>query len=199
MMIVVLSIIFLREMFSWLRGAGILISLTGVIWIISHGSWQAFIALTFNRGDLWMLLAVLCWAIYSIGVRKTAGKFPANEMLLITVIVSVIVLLPFTIFELTLTHRPIHVTWATISGVFYIGLFASLVAFSFWNKAVALIGPSRCANFLNLIPLFSAIFATIFTGEHIRLFHGVGGCLILGGVYLTTRSLNVRQAMKNEI
>jgi drug/metabolite transporter (DMT)-like permease len=52
---------------------------------------------------------------------------------------------------------------------------------------------------LNLIPLFSAIFAAIFMGEHIRLFHGIGGCLILGGVYLTTRNLNVQRAMKNEI
>jgi drug/metabolite transporter (DMT)-like permease len=58
---------------------------------------------------------------------------------------------------------------------------------------------NSATNFLNLIPLFSAIFAAIFTGEHIRLFHGIGGCLILGGVYLTTRNLNVQRAMKNEI
>jgi drug/metabolite transporter (DMT)-like permease len=164
-----------------------------VIWIISHGSWAILIAMTFNRGDLWMLLAVLCWAIYSIGVRKTAGKFPANEMLLLTVLLSVIVLLPLALYELAQTHRSILVTWPVIMGVLYIGLFASLVAFTFWNKAVALIGPSRCANFLNLIPLFSAIFATVFTGEHIRLYHGVGGCLVLGGVYLTTRNIDRSQ------
>jgi drug/metabolite transporter (DMT)-like permease len=199
MMIVLLSILFLRESFSWLRGLGICISLIGVLWIIGHGSWSTIAALTFNRGDLWMLLAVFFWAMYSIGVRKTSGKYPANEMLLITVLVSVIVLLPCSIIELSITQRAFHVSWETIAGVFYIGIFASLVAFSCWNKAVSLIGPSKCASFLNLIPMFSAIFATVFTGEHIRLYHGIGAALVLSGVYVTTQTVSVKHALSNKV
>jgi drug/metabolite transporter (DMT)-like permease len=199
MMIVVLSIVFLREAFSWLRGMGILISLIGVLWIVCHGSWVTLLAMSFNPGDLWMLLAVLLWAIYSVGVRKAAGRFPANELLLLTVALSVLVLIPCSIIELSWTKRSIHWSWGTISGVFYIGCFASLVAFSLWNKAVALIGPSKCASFLNLIPLFSAIFATWFTGEHIHLYHGIGAFLVLGGVYVTTQISAGRQVIGKQL
>jgi drug/metabolite transporter (DMT)-like permease len=198
-MIVLLSMLFLRESFSGLRGFGIVISLVGVLWIIGHGSWTTIVSLSFNRGDLWMLLAVFLWAMYSIGVRKTAGKFLANEMLLITVALSVIVLIPCSIMELTVTQRTVNGSWNTLAGVFYLGLFASLVAFSCWNKAVALIGPARCASFLNFIPLFSAIFATLFTGEHIQLYHVIGALLILSGVYVTTRITIVRHAFKNQV
>jgi drug/metabolite transporter (DMT)-like permease len=197
MMIILLSILFLRESFSWLRGIGILISLIGVLWIIGHGSWTSIVALTFNRGDLWMLVAVFCWAMYSIGIRRTAGKFPANEMLLITVILSVVVLLPFSILELMFTDRIVQASWGTLAGIFYIGIFASLVAFTCWNKAVSLVGPSRCASFLNLIPMFSAIFATLFTGEHIHLYHGIGALLVLSGVYITTQNSKANYALNS--
>ena len=192
--IVLLSMLFLREKFSGFRGIGIIISLVGVLWIIGHGSMAAILSLSFNQGDLWMLLAVFLWALYSIGVRKSVGKFKANEMLLITVFVSVMVLIPCSIIELAVTKRIVSGSWDTIVGVFYIGIFASLIAFSCWNKAVAAIGPSRCASFLNFIPMFSAIFATLFTGEHIRLYHGVGTILILSGVYVTTRTAAGRHA-----
>jgi drug/metabolite transporter (DMT)-like permease len=197
--IVLLSMFFLGESFSALRGIGIVISLVGVLWIIGHGSWKSIVSMSFNRGDLWMLLAVFLWAMYSIGVRKTTGKFKANEMLLITVLLSVIVLIPFSIIELGLSQRTLNGSWHTLAGVFYIGIFASLVAFSCWNKAVALIGPSRCASFLNFIPLFSAIFATLFTGERIQLYHVAGALLILSGVYVTTRITTVRNAFKNQV
>jgi len=186
--IVLLSMLFLRERFSGLRGLGIVISLVGVMWIIGHGSLEAIVSLSFNKGDLWMLLAVFLWALYSIGVRKTAGKFKANEMLFITVLVSVILLIPSSIVELAVTKRAVSGSWDTLAGVLYIGIFASLVAFSCWNKAVSIMGPSRCASFLNFIPMFSAIFATLFTGEHIRVYHGIGTLLILSGVYVTTRT-----------
>jgi drug/metabolite transporter (DMT)-like permease len=146
-----------------------------------------------------MLAAVFCWAMYSIGIRRTAEKFPANEMLLITVILSVLVLLPFSILELMYTDRVVQGSWSTVAGIFYIGIFASLVAFTCWNKAVSLIGPSRCASFLNLIPMFSAIFATLFTGEHIRLYHGIGAFLVLSGVYVTTQYSKVNYAFKKHM
>ncbi|MEB3101904.1 DMT family transporter [Ferviditalea candida] len=187
--IVVLSMIFLGEKFSVRRGIGILISMAGVLWIITRGSWAALTQLDFNRGDLWMILAVALWAAYSIGVKKIAGQLPPNALLALTVIITVIVLFPIAMFELTIQKPlPPHSWTATIVGILYIGIFASIVAFLSWNKAVAIIGPSRSANFLNLIPLFSAIFAILFTGEHLAFFHFAGAFLILLGVYVTTRT-----------
>jgi len=185
--IVMLSLIFLQERLTITRMLGIWISLIGVLWIISRGSIENILGLAFNRGDLWMLLAVTLWAIYSIIMKKYAGTLPTNELFAVTVLIAVLLLLPFSAVEWMVGNRPTAITLQDVGGVLYIGLFASLVAFYCWNRAVALIGPSRSAIFLNLIPLFSAILAILFTGESIHIYHGVGAILVIGGVYLTAR------------
>jgi drug/metabolite transporter (DMT)-like permease len=185
--IVLLSTMLLRERLNAIRIVGILISLCGVLWIVTRGSWESLVGLKFNQGDLWMLAAVATWGMYSIGVKKTSGTFPAGELFTVTVVVAVLLLLPLAAIEWLRGIRPHAVTWLDVSGVVYVGTFASIMSFSCWNRAVARIGPSRCASFLNLIPLFSALLAMGFTGQTILLYHGIGAVLIIGGVYLTSR------------
>lgn len=187
-MIVAISYFSLRERLSPISGTGIVISMVGVLWIISRGSWNALISFSFNKGDLWMLLAIFSWALYSVGMKKLAGVIPANELFTVKVALTVIILFPLSVIELIVRNKPVDFTWGTVTGVFYLGIFASIIAFSSWNKAVSLIGPSRCASFLNLIPLFSAIFATLFAGEQIRFYHLMGTIFILSGVYATMKA-----------
>lgn len=183
---VLLSPLLLRERFSFMRGIGVCVTLIGVLWIISRGSLSILFDLSFNRGDLWMVLAVLLWALYSIGIKKSAGRFPANALFMATMIPAIVLLAPFSAVEMWLRGETVHVTGMMVGSVLYVGLFASLVAFSCWNKAVSLLGPSRCAGFLSLIPLFSAVFATLFADEAIQSFHLVGAVGIITGLYVTT-------------
>ena len=54
-------------------------------------------------------------------------------------------------------------------GVFlYVGIFASVLAMLFWNKAVALVGPNVSGFFLHLLPVFGTVLAVMFLGETIR-------------------------------
>ena len=76
-----------------------------------------------------------------------------------------------------------------MSGLLYVGIFASIVAFLSWNKAIELAGPQRCAGFLNFIPLFSAIFATTFTGSHYSCIILSGAFWIVLGVYMTNLAM----------
>lgn len=183
---VLLSPLLLRERFSFTRGIGVFITLIGVLWIISRGSLGILLDLSFNRGDLWMMLAVLLWALYSIGIKKSADRFPANALFMATMFLAILLLVPLSAVEIWLRGEGIRVTGMTVGSVLYVGLFASLVAFSCWNKAVSLLGPSRCAGFLSLIPLFSALFATFFAGEAVQSFHLVGAVGIIIGLYMTT-------------
>lgn len=187
-LIVAISYLSLRERLSLASSIGIVISMVGVLWIISRGSWNAIISFSFNKGDLWMVLAIICWALYSVGMKKFAGVIPLNELFTVKVALAVIILLPCSVIELIITKKSVDFTLGTVSGVFYLGIFASIIAFSSWNKAVSLIGPSRSANFLNLIALFSAIFATLFADEQVRLYHFIGCILILVGVYTTMKA-----------
>ncbi len=188
---VVLSWFMLRERLRLISVTGILISLAGVMWIISRGSLSALVSLSFNLGDLWMLLAVLCWALYSVGMKKAAGLFNVNSLFAATIIFALVLLIPSAIIEYSIREPEVQWSLGLVSGILYVGVLASIVAFTAWNKAIALIGPSRSSGFLNLIALFSAIFATLFAGERLHLYHVLGALLIVTGVYVTNRTLRV--------
>ncbi|MDR6549262.1 DMT family transporter [Paenibacillus qinlingensis] len=179
----------MRERLAWWALPGIGVSIVGVCWIISQGDLSAILRLSVNQGDWFMLVAVICWALYSVGMKRMAGKFPASPFLLVQVIVALVVLLPSSTMEWAI--RAPQVAWSPglVSGLFYVGIFASIVAFLSWNKAIELAGPQRCAGFLNFIPLFSAIFATTFTGESLQLYHFIGAFSIVLGVYMTNRAM----------
>jgi drug/metabolite transporter (DMT)-like permease len=188
-LIVLISWIMFRESMKWMAGIGIIVSMMGVCWIISRGSWNTISSLSFNAGDLWMIIAVLCWAFYSVGMKKVGSKFPPMVLLLAQIVISVGALIPASLIELIVLKPVIQVSFGLSAGLLYIGLFASIVAFYSWNRAIAELGPSRCAGFLNLIPMFSTLFATMFAGEHIYSYHLLGALLIISGVYVTNRIL----------
>lgn len=192
-MVVILTWFMIKERIAWPAIPGILVSMAGVFWIIGRGSLTALIGLSFNKGDLWMLVAIFCWSLYSVGMKKMAGRFPASPMLLVQVGVSLFLLIPISAMELLTVPSEIAWSPSLVAGLLYIGVFASIIAFLSWNRAIELAGPQRCAGFLNLIPLFSAIFATAFTGESIRLYHLLGAVLIVAGVYFTNRTIKKYQ------
>lgn len=192
-MVVILTWLMIKERIAWSALPGIILSMAGVFWIIGRGSLEALTALSFNKGDLYMLLAILMWSLYSVGMKRAAGLFPASPFLLAQVVVALLLLIPLSIIELVTVNPVIDWSPSSFAGLLYIGLFASIVAFLSWNRAIELAGPQRCAGFLNLIPLFSAIFATGFTGESIHLYHLLGTVFIVTGVYLTNRSIKLQQ------
>ncbi|WP_246302795.1 DMT family transporter [Paenibacillus plantarum] len=179
----------MKERLAWWALPGIGVSILGVCWIISQGDLSALLRLSVNQGDMYMLIAVLCWALYSVGMKKMAGRFPASPFLLVQVTVALVVLIPSASIEWIIKEPMVSWSPALISGLLYVGIFASIVAFLSWNKAIELAGPQRCAGFLNFIPLFSAIFATTFTGESLQLYHLLGALSIVLGVYLTNRAM----------
>lgn len=197
--VVLLTWLVMRERFAWSALPGILVSMAGVSWIISRGSVSALLSLSFNKGDLFMLVAVLCWALYSVGMKKMSGRFPSSPFLLIQMTVALVLLLPLSAVEWALKSP--HVDWTPplVTGLIYIGLFASIVAFLSWNRAIELAGPQRCAGFLNLIPMFSAIFATAFTGEALRMYHLLGAIWIVVGVYITNYAIKKQQTKSARI
>ncbi|TVY07259.1 DMT family transporter [Paenibacillus cremeus] len=187
--VVLLSTLMLREKTAWNAIPAILISMVGVLWIISHGTWSAISGLSFNSGDLWMIVAITCWAAYSVGMKKVAGVLPVNALFVAKIIVALMVLVPSSIVEWIVRQPQLHLTAPLTAGVIYVGIFASVVAFSSWNSAIMVLGPARCSGFLNFIPLFSAIFATLFRGEVIHYYHLIGACLIVTGVFWMNRVL----------
>jgi len=165
------------------QGVGILVSLLGVLAIVSRGAPGTLLALSFNRGDLWVLTAVLCWAVYTVLLGRRPEGIHPMPLLTALVAVGVAWLVPLYAMEVSRGER-LTPDATTIGSLLYLALFPSVASYVFWNQAVGEAGPNRAGAFLHLMPAFGSILAVLLLGESFRLYHLLGIGLILAGVTL---------------
>ena len=166
---------------------GILISLAGVVLIATRGQPQLLAQLSLNRGDLWIIIACLDWALYSVCLHwRPAGLAPATFLTAI-VVIGLVPLAGLYTLELTAGHgfTPDAVTLGAIG---YVALFPSVLAYLFWNRAIAEQGANRTGHYIHLMPVFGTLLAVLLLGERLHGFHLLGGLLIGAGILLATRS-----------
>jgi drug/metabolite transporter (DMT)-like permease len=167
--------------------AGVAISLAGVVVIVTRGALEALLELRFNVGDLWVLAAVLLWAVYTVLLKVWRTGLSPQVFLFATILLSLPLPIATSAFELVSADRMPAFDARTIATALYLGLFPSIGAYVFWAYGVARVGPTRATLFQYLIPVFAAILAFLLLGEDIRLFHLIGAALIIGGLVLATR------------
>jgi len=184
-LIIVLSWLFSGTLLPRRQALGVLISFAGVITIICRADLQLLLTLRVNSGDLWVLLAVVCWASYTCLLRqRPAGLHPLTFLCCI-ILIGLMSLAPFYAWELS-QGAYMTLTPQTVAGICYVALFASVLAFIMWNHSVSHIGANRAGLFLHLMPVFGTILSIIFLGEAFHLFQAAGIGLIFSGIYLTT-------------
>jgi drug/metabolite transporter (DMT)-like permease len=188
--IVALSWLLDREPISPFQAAGIAVSLVGAVVLITRGDLGAVRTLDFNRGDLWMLIAMPNWALYSVLLRRRPHDVAPMVVLTVTIAAGLAFLTPVFIFELV-RGTDFQVNAETLLSVAYV-LFASVIAYVCWNRGVALIGANRAGLFMHLVPVFSALLAIAVLGESLEAHHGFGIALIVAGIYLTTSMRSFR-------
>lgn len=183
---IALAFVFLGKRLSAIEGLGVVVSLLGVFTIVGKGSIDTFLGLSLNLGDLWMLLAVLTWGLYTVGLQwRPQGVHPMLLLAALTV-VGVITLMPFYAFELY-TGRYMTLSPTTAVALLYVAVFPSFLGYIFYNAGIAAVGPSRGALFIHLMPVFGTLLAAIFLGERPYWYHFVGIALVFTGIFLTTR------------
>lgn len=184
-LIYILSFIFLKERLTIFQLLGTALSLGGVLFIISGGSFASLLVFSFNKGDLIVLVAVCCWSIYSLLVKQFAGRLPGQSTFLVTIFLGTIMLLPFYVYETLTLTEPIHWHLSTVAAILYVGILASIVAFLSWNSGVVQLGANKASIYLNFIPVFATIFAVLFLGEQLHTFQLIGGLAVVAGVLLS--------------
>ncbi len=167
--------------------AGIAVSLLGVFTIVCRGSFSSLLSLSFNRGDMWVLAAVICWAFYTILLKRRPEGVHPLAFLCTLVAVGVGCLGPLYAWEISRGAR-IAADGATIASLLYLALLPSVAAYVFWNQAVGELGANRAGAFLHLMPAFGSLLAVLLLGEAFRYFHLAGIVLILAGVTLAGAS-----------
>jgi len=168
---------------------GVIFSLFGVIVIITKADLVILLNLNFNKGDLWMVVAMFSWAMYSALLRKKKLEISQLSLLQIIISAGLVFLFPAYLIELSLGHKTsIHLPFILI--LTYVVLFPGLASFIFWIKGISIIGSNRAGIFLHLIPIFSTIMAIIILKEKFMFYHLIGALLIITGIILSSKKKN---------
>ena len=183
---IVLSALMKVEKSNIFQIFGLILSIIGVGSIISNGDVQRIVSLSFNNGDLWMLVCVLSWALYSTLLKKNKFKLSQFSLIQIMVSVGVIFLIPQYFYEQSIGLE-LNFNKAFFLILFYVVVFPAIVAYYCWQKGVEIIGPNRATMFIQLMPLFSAVMAIIIFKEKFELYHFVGATFIVSGIYLSNK------------
>jgi drug/metabolite transporter (DMT)-like permease len=184
--IVALSWLVLGERVTRSQVLGLATSLGGAAVLILHGDPATVVNLRLNEGDLWMLVAVVLWAVYSVLLRRRPAEVPPLTLHTTSVAAGTLWMLPVFGWQAA-RGAGLPTSFAAWIAIGFIGVFSSALAHALWVRGVASIGPSRAGVFIHLIPLFGALLAITFLGEQFATYHAVGAALVLCGVVLTGR------------
>ncbi|MEE4240324.1 MAG: DMT family transporter [Desulfopila sp.] len=184
-LIAVCSWIMYREVMTLRQCCGVLVSLAGVSLIIAGGDLTYLLQLDFNRGDLLVLAAAAFWALYSANLKRYPAGLHPFAYLSGIVITGLFFIFPLYLVEIAM-GKELHLSIASLGSIVYVALFASVLAFIFWNRAVRMVGANKAGPFIHLMPVFSTILAIFFLGERVYPYHLLGMALIFSGIIMTT-------------
>jgi len=186
---IVLSSLMKIEKTNIFQILGLLLSIIGIGSIISNGDIQKIISLSFNKGDLWMLVCVVTWSLYTTLLKKYKFKFSQFTLIQLMVSVGILFLIPQFFYEKSIGLE-LNLNKAFFLILFYVVVFPAIAAYYCWQKGVQIIGPNRSTMFVQLMPLFSAVMAIIIFKEKFELYHFAGAAFILTGIYLSNKKIN---------
>lgn len=192
--VAVMSFVFLSERLRRLQILGILVSLGGTMLLVTRADPTMLLAASFNRGDLWVISAVFCYASYAV-LLKYRPPIHALSFLMITFGLGTLMLLPFYLWE-HLNVQAVEWQLNSILVVAYLAIFPSFISYMFFNEAVRKIGASTAGLFSHLVPLFGSVMAILFLGESFYFYHALGAIFTFTGIYLVVSNKRSRKAAR---
>ncbi len=183
--VVAYSFLFFRDGMTPRQISGMLLSLVGAVVIVAQGSLQLLTSLTFNIGDLLVVIAIVTYAAYT-ALLRLRPPVHALTFLVVTFALGALMLLPLYLWESS-TGFTVPFTPTTLGAIAYVALFPSIVSYLFYNYGVAQVGANRAGVFIHLNPAIASILAVVVLGETFQWFHPVGFGLILVGIMLVAR------------
>jgi len=167
---------------------GVILSLLGVLFIITKSDLEVIKNLDFNRGDLIMASGMFAWALYSALLKKKKYDISQITLLEVVIITGLVFLIPIYILEIYFGNK-IVLGKPFILTLSYVVIFPGLASFFFWIKGIAIIGANRAGVFLHLMPVFGSIMAIILFDEKFMIYHLFGVIFIIAGITLSNRKI----------
>jgi drug/metabolite transporter (DMT)-like permease len=187
-MSVILARIFLKESIGWLKIIGIAICIVGILFLLSKGNFQNLVYFKFTKGDAWVLLAALNFAIYNTLVRKKPAAVSRVNFLFVVFAFGTALLFPFYLGEISYS-APVQWNMDLLFVILYLGAGASVICFLIWNIAIHKLGSGPTALFGNLIPIFSSLEAVIILHEEFTDNHIISMVIVFIGLFIANLPL----------
>ena len=167
---------------------GVILSLLGVLFIITKSDLEVIKNLAFNRGDLIMASGMFAWALYSALLKKKTYEISQITLLEVVIISGLIFLIPIYILEIIFGNQ-IVLGKPFILTLSYVVIFPGLASFFFWIKGISIIGANRAGVFLHLMPVFGSIMAIFLFNEKFMFYHLLGAIFIIAGITLSNKKI----------
>ena len=167
---------------------GVILSLLGVLFIITKSDINLIKNLDFNKGDLIMASGMFAWALYSALLKKKTYEISQITLLEVVIIIGLLFLVPIYFLEMKLGN-PLIVDKPFILTLSYVVLLPGLASFFFWIKGISIIGANRAGVFLHLMPIFGSLMAIILFNEKFMFYHLLGAIFIIAGITLSNKNI----------
>lgn len=184
-MVLIGAVVTFGETVSARQALGVVVTLIGVIVVVSKGDPEVLARFAFNYGDLLMFIAAILYSAYTVAIRNRPDV-PGEALFAFFAVVAAIVALPLAVWEAATPGYQ----WPTPTGwglTVMVAIFPSCLAQLFFLRGVDLIGPARAGVYINLVPIFAAMLAVIVLGEVFAFYHALALALVLGGIWLAQR------------
>jgi drug/metabolite transporter (DMT)-like permease len=182
--ILALAVLAGQERLDHFRTLGVVAAIAGAACAITHGNLGEIGGLALSVGEMMIGFSVLCWAGYTVLLRRWKIGLAPLALLTVLVAVGVAATLPFVAWEALADPAPADFSIGTILAVLYIGIFPAACSTLCWNAAVARIGAVTAGVFMSLIPVFATGLAIPLLGEQLHGYHLVALALVVFGVAL---------------
>jgi drug/metabolite transporter (DMT)-like permease len=187
----IIGALFFGQRVSSRQCAGAVLSIAGVLLVLSRGDLDLLMQVRLVTGDFYVLLATASWAFYSwMLIRPGDPPTIRNDwaaLLMAQVVMGLGWSGLFAAGELAAGHTHFEWGWPLVAALAYIAVFPAVVAYRCWGLGVRRVGPSIAGFFSNLTPLFAALMSAAFLGEPPRLYHAAAFVLIVGGIAVSSK------------
>ncbi len=173
------------------QAGGALLSIVGVLVVLCRGDIHQLAALRLVPGDLYMILATIAWSFYSwmLMQQRDARALRADwaAFLLAQVGYGVLWSAALSGAEWAVAGVAVAWSWPLAAALLYVAIGPAILAMRCWGAGLQKAGPTLGAFFINLTPLFAALFSSAFLGEAPHLYHALAFGLVVGGIAVSAR------------
>ena len=183
LIITIFSTLIYKEPLTPIKISGILLSLTGAIFVISNGHPSAILHGSFGVGEFALMGCVLSWTLYTIigrSILKTMS--PLIAVYYSSIAGTILLIIPAIREGLPATFP--QITLLSWGSLIYLGVFGTAIGFSWYYKGIRDIGPTRAGVFINLVPVFALMLSWLILSESLKPSVVLGGAMVLAGVFL---------------